>query len=53
MMWEVATGAAAFKELHYGCFYKPIVVEGLRPQVPPDMPVDYAALMQQVCRSLL
>jgi hypothetical protein len=48
MMWEVATGAAAFINLYYGGFYDAVVVEGLRPQVPPDMPPDYAAFMQQV-----
>jgi hypothetical protein len=48
MMWEVATGAAAFKRLHYGGFYQAVVVQGLRPQLPPDMPADYAALMQKV-----
>jgi hypothetical protein len=48
MMWEVATGAAAFKGLHYGGFYKAIEVEGLRPELPPGMPPDYAALMQRV-----
>jgi hypothetical protein len=50
MMWEVATGASAFKRLHYGGFYQAVVVEGLRPQLPPDMPPDYTALMQKVGR---
>jgi hypothetical protein len=48
MMWEVAAGGAAFKGLHYGGFYKAIVVEGLRPELLPAMPQDYAALMQRV-----
>jgi hypothetical protein len=48
MMWEVATGATAFKRLHYGGFYQAVVVQGLRPELPPAMPQDYAALMQRV-----
>lgn len=52
MMWEVATGSAAFKRLHYGGFYQAVVVAGQRPALPPGMPPDYAGLMQQVrgCR---
>jgi hypothetical protein len=48
MMWEAATGATAFKRLHYGGFYQAVVVQGLRPELPPGMPPDYAALMQRV-----
>jgi hypothetical protein len=48
MMWEAATGSAAFKGLHYGGFYQAVVVDGLRPALPPGMPQDYAALMQAV-----
>uniref|UniRef100_A0A383VBH1 Protein kinase domain-containing protein n=1 Tax=Tetradesmus obliquus TaxID=3088 RepID=A0A383VBH1_TETOB len=47
MMWEVATGSAAFKRLHYGGFYQAVVVAGQRPALPPGMPPDYAGLMQQ------
>jgi hypothetical protein len=48
MMWEVATGVAAFKELHYASFYQAIVMQGLRPELLPGTPPDYAALMQRV-----
>jgi hypothetical protein len=52
MMWELGTGAAAFKGLHYGGFYQAVVVQGLRPELPPAMPPDYAALMQRVSTNL-
>jgi hypothetical protein len=48
MMWELATGATAFKDMHYGGFYTASVVEGLRPQVPAGMHADYAAVVQKV-----
>lgn len=35
------------RNLHYGQFYNAIVVQGARPPVPPDMPSDYALLMQR------
>jgi hypothetical protein len=53
MMWEAATGSAAFKELHYGGFYQAVVVEGARPPLPPALDPDYAALMQAVSGSWL
>jgi hypothetical protein len=48
MMWEAATGAAAFKGLHYGGFYQAVVVEGARPPLPPGLARDYAQLMTAV-----
>lgn len=35
------------RNLHYGQFYNAIVVQGARAPVPPDMPSDYALLMQR------
>jgi hypothetical protein len=48
MMWEAATGSAAFKGLHYGGFYQAVVVEGARPPLPPALDPDYARLMTAV-----
>ncbi|WIA14609.1 hypothetical protein OEZ85_003117 [Tetradesmus obliquus] len=45
-MYQLYTGEEAFRNLHYGQFYNAIVVQGARPPVPPDMPSDYALLMQ-------
>jgi hypothetical protein len=53
MMWEAATGAAAFKGLHYGGFYQAVVVEGVRPPLPPGLAGDYSRLMQAVSGSWL
>uniref|UniRef100_A0A383WIW4 Protein kinase domain-containing protein n=1 Tax=Tetradesmus obliquus TaxID=3088 RepID=A0A383WIW4_TETOB len=46
-MYQLYTGEEAFRNLHYGQFYNAIVVQGARPPVPPDMPSDYALLMQR------
>ncbi|WIA34787.1 hypothetical protein OEZ86_013090 [Tetradesmus obliquus] len=46
-MYQLYTGEEAFRNLHYGQFYNAIVVQGARAPVPPDMPSDYALLMQR------
>lgn len=46
MMWELFTGQEAFGKLLYGQFFETIVVNDLRPVVPPSMPQDYTTLME-------
>jgi hypothetical protein len=48
MMWEAATGSAAFKGLHYGGFYQAVVVEGARQPLPPALDPDYVRLITAV-----
>eukprot|EP00878_Enallax_costatus_P043713 GHUV01051772.1.p1 GENE.GHUV01051772.1~~GHUV01051772.1.p1 ORF type:complete len:370 (-),score=77.77 GHUV01051772.1:1193-2194(-) len=45
MMWELYTGEQAFKNLHYGQFFESIVLNNVRPPLPPAMPADYLLLM--------
>uniref|UniRef100_A0A383W352 Protein kinase domain-containing protein n=1 Tax=Tetradesmus obliquus TaxID=3088 RepID=A0A383W352_TETOB len=45
-MWEMYTGTAAFKKLHYGQFFEYICLRNLRPLMPADAPKDYAILME-------
>jgi serine/threonine protein kinase len=45
MMWEVWTGTAAFKGMHFGHVCQAVVMQDARPPVPADMPQDYRELM--------
>eukprot|EP00775_Hariotina_reticulata_P011575 gene11575-11719_t len=44
MMWELMTGAVAFKGLHYGSVIERVALIGERPVFPQDAPEDYALL---------
>ncbi|KAF8061385.1 Acad10 [Scenedesmus sp. PABB004] len=46
MMWEIYTGQAAFRKLHYAQFFEAIVMRNLRPLVPSGIPADYQLLME-------
>ncbi|KAF8061383.1 roco8 [Scenedesmus sp. PABB004] len=46
MMWEIYTGQAAFRKLHYGQYFEVVVLRNLRPLIPPGMPPDYQLLME-------
>lgn len=47
MMFEVFTRHVAYPRLRYGQIYHQVVVLGVRPAVPADMPEDYELLMKR------
>ncbi|WIA34129.1 hypothetical protein OEZ86_012494 [Tetradesmus obliquus] len=47
MMWTLFTNQPPFKKLHYGQYYEAICLQGLRPLIPANTPVDYKLLMEK------
>ncbi|WIA37005.1 hypothetical protein OEZ86_008242 [Tetradesmus obliquus] len=45
MMHQLYTNQVPFHKLHYGQFFETVVLQCLRPVIPPGMPRDYQALM--------
>lgn len=42
LMWEAYTGQIAFQGLHYGEVFEQVALLQRRPDIPPEMPPDYA-----------
>jgi hypothetical protein len=50
-MWEISSGQPAFINHDHNCELAMKIVNGMRPKILSDTPLEYSNLMEQCCPS--